>query len=167
MLKSNVNYSQLSPCDHPAITDTPIIRTAAKSQEKVNYRHLLTDISFRYYGLTLMTTLTRGPYSVCAIKGVDCSFFLKYRLLLVNRTYFCVDQESASERTYVQPNEKSGTMVKKWKEKNDFFAIYFYNWWTRMNLWHISRFRPLFSEWNDNFLLHINNFLKLISPPET
>ena len=77
MLKSNVNYSQLSPCDHPAITDTPIIRTAAKSQEKVNYRHLLTDINFRYYGLTLMTTLTRGPYSVCAIKGVDCSFFFK------------------------------------------------------------------------------------------
>ena len=64
-----------------------------------------------------MTTLTRGPYSVCAIKGVDCSFFLKYRLLLLNRTYFCVDHESASERTYVQPNEKSGTMIKKWKEK--------------------------------------------------
>ena len=72
-----------------------------------------------------MTTLTRGPYSVRAIKGVDCSFFLKYRLLLLNRTYFCVDHESASEQTYVQPNEKSGTMVKKWKEKNDSFAIYF------------------------------------------
>ena len=98
MLKSNVNYSQLSPCDHPAITDTPIIWTAAKSQEKVYYRHLLTDINFRYYGLTLMTTLTRGPDSVCAIKGVDCSFFLKDRLLLLNRTYFCVDHESASER---------------------------------------------------------------------
>ena len=25
----------------------------------------------------------------------------------------------------------------------------------------------LFSKWNDNFLVHINNFLKLILPPET
>ena len=33
-------YSQLSPCGHPAITDTPIIRTEAKSQAKTIYRHL-------------------------------------------------------------------------------------------------------------------------------
>ena len=30
------NYSQLSPCGHPAITDTPIIRTAAKSPAQTN-----------------------------------------------------------------------------------------------------------------------------------
>ena len=33
-------YSQLSPCGHPAITDTPIIRTEAKSQAKTIYRRL-------------------------------------------------------------------------------------------------------------------------------
>ena len=33
-------YSQLSPCGHPAIRDTPIIRTEAKSQAKTIYRRL-------------------------------------------------------------------------------------------------------------------------------
>ena len=33
-------YSQLLPCAHPAITDTLIIWTAAKSQAKINYRCL-------------------------------------------------------------------------------------------------------------------------------
>ena len=56
-------YSQLSPCGHPAITDTPIIRTAAKSPAKINNRRL-TEINSRYYGLSLMRTLTRGPHSV-------------------------------------------------------------------------------------------------------
>ena len=50
-------YSQLSPCEHLAITDTPIKRTAVKSQEKPNYRRL-TEINSRYYGLSLMRTLT-------------------------------------------------------------------------------------------------------------
>ena len=59
----NSRYSQLSPCGHLAITDTPIIRTAAKSQAKIKYRRL-TEINSRYYGLSLMRTLTRGPYSV-------------------------------------------------------------------------------------------------------
>ena len=58
-----MGYSQLSPCGHLAITDTPIKRTAAKSQEKTNYRRL-TEIKSRYYGLSLMRTLTRGPYGV-------------------------------------------------------------------------------------------------------
>ena len=31
----NTSYSQLSPCGHLAITDTPLIRTAAKSPAKV------------------------------------------------------------------------------------------------------------------------------------
>ena len=30
-------WSQLSPCGHPAITYTPVIRTTAKSQEKIDY----------------------------------------------------------------------------------------------------------------------------------
>ena len=51
------SYSQFSPCGHLAITDTPIKRTAAKSQEKPNYRRL-TEINSRYYGLSLMRTLT-------------------------------------------------------------------------------------------------------------
>ena len=56
-------YSQLSPCGHPAITDTPIIRTAAKSPAKTSCRRL-TEINSRYYGLSLMRTPPRGPYSV-------------------------------------------------------------------------------------------------------
>ena len=57
------SYSQLSPCGHPATTDTPIIRTAAKSPAKTNYRRF-TEINSRYYGHSLMRTLTRGPHSV-------------------------------------------------------------------------------------------------------
>ena len=51
------HYSQLSPCGHPAITDTPIIRTADKFRAKINYRHL-TKINSHYYGLSLQRTLT-------------------------------------------------------------------------------------------------------------
>ena len=64
-------YSQISPCRPIAITDTPIIRTAAESQKKINYRHL-TEINFRYYGLSLMRTLTRGASSVRYKMRVDC-----------------------------------------------------------------------------------------------
>ena len=56
-------FSQLSTCGHPAITDTPIIRTSAKSRSKINYRHL-TEINSWYYGLCLMRTLTQDPYSI-------------------------------------------------------------------------------------------------------
>ena len=57
------HYSQLSPCGHLALTDTLIKRTATKSQEKPNYRRL-TEIISRCYRLSLMRTLTWGPYSV-------------------------------------------------------------------------------------------------------
>ena len=52
-------YSQLSSCGHRAITDTPIIRTAAKykSSAKTNYRRL-TEIKSRYYRLSLMRVPT-------------------------------------------------------------------------------------------------------------
>ena len=42
-------YSQLSPCGHPAITDTPIIQTEAKSQTKTIYRRLaiIIKVNFR------------------------------------------------------------------------------------------------------------------------
>ena len=68
---STVNYS---PCSHPAIMDTPIIWTAAKSQEKINHS-CLTEINSRYYGLSLMLLLTQHwlkGSTVSAIKGVDC-----------------------------------------------------------------------------------------------
>ena len=55
-------YSELSPCGHPAITDTQLIWTEAKSPAKTDYRRL-TEINSHYYGLSLMRTLTRGPYS--------------------------------------------------------------------------------------------------------
>ena len=58
-------YSQHSPCaGYPTTTDTLIIQTAAKSQPKIVYRRS-TEIKPRYYGLSLMRTLTQGPYSVC------------------------------------------------------------------------------------------------------
>ena len=59
-------YSQLSPWGCHDITDTPIILVTTKSQAKINCRHLI-EINSRYYGLSLIRTLTRGP-SVSAIK---------------------------------------------------------------------------------------------------
>ena len=55
-------YSQLSPCGHPAITDTSIKQTAAKSPAKTNYRRL-SEMTSRYKGLLLMRKLARGPYN--------------------------------------------------------------------------------------------------------
>ena len=55
--------SQLLPCGHRPITDTPIIRTGAKSLAKTDYRHL-TEIKSCCYELSLMRTLTQGPHSV-------------------------------------------------------------------------------------------------------
>ena len=52
------------PPPPPAITDTPIKRTAANSPAKAIYRRL-TEINSRFCGLSLMRTLTRGPYNVC------------------------------------------------------------------------------------------------------
>ena len=48
---------------NPAITDTPIIWTAAKSQAKVDHG-CLTEINSRCYGLSLMLLLTQGLYGV-------------------------------------------------------------------------------------------------------
>ena len=45
------------------LADTPIIRTAAKSLAKINYRRL-TKINNRYYVLSLLRTLTHGPEGV-------------------------------------------------------------------------------------------------------
>ena len=56
-------YSQLSPFGYLAMTDTPIIQIAAKFKAKIIYRRL-TEINSRYYGLSVMRTLTRGPNSV-------------------------------------------------------------------------------------------------------
>ena len=52
------------------ITDTPIIRTAAKSPAKLNYRRL-TEINSCYYGLSLLRTLTcsRRPEGVRNSEG--------------------------------------------------------------------------------------------------
>ena len=60
---SIASYSQLSPCGHPAITDTQIERIAPKSPAKTNYKRL-TEINSPYYGLPLKRTVTRGPYRV-------------------------------------------------------------------------------------------------------
>ena len=61
--KCAILYNLFSLCGHSGITDTPIKRTVAKSPAKANYRRL-TEINSRYYGLSLIRTLTQGPYSV-------------------------------------------------------------------------------------------------------
>ena len=77
LFRFSSTYSQLSPCGHLALTDNPIIRTAAKSPAETNYRRL-TKINSRYYGLSLLRTCIRGPYSVCN-KGVGI-----YTVFIVN-----------------------------------------------------------------------------------
>ena len=57
-------YSQLSPCRHLTIRDTPIIRAAALSSAKINYRHLTEKKFPLYYGLSLLRTLTHRPEGV-------------------------------------------------------------------------------------------------------
>ena len=59
----NALCRQLSPCGHPAIMNTSIVRTAAKSQAKINHRCLI-EITSRYHWLSLMRTLTQGSDSV-------------------------------------------------------------------------------------------------------
>ena len=60
---STSEYSKLPPCGHLAITDTPLLRTAAKSPAGETYRRL-TEINSRYYGLLLLRTPNRGPKGV-------------------------------------------------------------------------------------------------------
>ena len=62
--RNSLFKTQLSPCGHPAIMDTPILRTVTKSRTKINYR-CLSEINSHYYGLSLMRTLTRSPYGIC------------------------------------------------------------------------------------------------------
>ena len=86
--KQDYHECQLLPCRHPAITDTPIIWTAVKSQELLNYRYL-TEINSHCYGLSLMRTQTQGPY----IKGVDCKSLPHQSPFVSSRT--CVTQRSS------------------------------------------------------------------------
>ena len=60
LLLTGLIYFQLSPCGHHANTDAPIIRTSDKSPAKLHYRRS-TEIKSRYYGLSLLRTLTLGP----------------------------------------------------------------------------------------------------------
>ena len=89
MFCSILQYSQLSTCGQPALTDTPIKQTVAKSPAKTKYRRL-SETNSRYYGLSLKKTLTRGPYSVChegswleSIRNyINCSSWKRERWLL-------------------------------------------------------------------------------------
>ena len=60
-------YSQLTPCRHLAITDTPILRTATKTPAQIYYR-CLTELNSCNYGLSLVRM-------VSAIKGIDCKIY--------------------------------------------------------------------------------------------
>ena len=77
IVDTNAHYSQFSPCGHLTITDTQIIRTAAKSLGKIDIS--LTETNSRYYGLSLLRTLTRGTLGV-RIKGADCTYKLQKKL---------------------------------------------------------------------------------------
>ena len=54
-------YSQLSPCEHPAITDTPIIRTAAKSPVKRSYSLLSPCGHPAITGNPIIRTAAKSP----------------------------------------------------------------------------------------------------------
>ena len=65
-------YSQLSPYEHPAMTDTPIIRTAPKSRAKINYGRL-TEINSRCNGRArqhkiLLYSVTKRLKSITNLK---------------------------------------------------------------------------------------------------
>ena len=92
---SSTVYSQFSPCGHPAITDTSIQQTAVESQGKIDYRHL-TEVNSRYYGLSLIRKLTRGPWRVrytvlycigCCVSDHEMTqlFSLKKNIYLLKR----------------------------------------------------------------------------------
>ena len=63
-----VSVSSFLQCNHSntvnsRLVDTSLLRTAAKSYAKINYR-CLTEINSCYYGLSLLQTQTQGPEGV-------------------------------------------------------------------------------------------------------
>ena len=76
LLRGEDIYSHLSPCGHLAITDSPIIRTAAKSPIKTDYRRL-NEINSRYYGLSN----TRNNDTKSVIRGF-WSYLNEYKIAL-------------------------------------------------------------------------------------
>ena len=77
-------YSQLSPYGHPAITDTPIIRTAPKSWAKIYYGRL-SEINSRCNGRArqhkiLSYSVTKRLKSITnfKIRGPKLSFATKH-----------------------------------------------------------------------------------------
>ena len=83
-------YSQLSPCGHPAITDTPIKRTVAKSPAKKKITDVWLKKNSRYYGLSLMRKRVEAPtYTVSAIKGVECNSEAPSSSLALTACWIC------------------------------------------------------------------------------
>jgi len=63
----STNYSQLSPCGHLAITDTPLLRTAAEvPQNKKLLKPAPATTDFLYYGHQILVQM------VSVIMRVDC-----------------------------------------------------------------------------------------------
>ena len=117
--KQDYHECQLLPCRHPAITDTPIIWTAVKSQELLNYRYL-TEINCHCYGLSLMRTQTQGPY----IKGVDCNSLPHQSSFVSSRT--CVTQRSSQIIKCFTPGLPiwritCGSLLSSWYRNTNFF----------------------------------------------
>ena len=56
-------YTVISRLADTPLTDTLIVRTAAKSQAKIHCR-CLSEINSRYYRLSIKRKVTQGPYSV-------------------------------------------------------------------------------------------------------
>ena len=69
-------YSQIALCGHPAITDTPIKGTVAKSRAKTNYG-CLTEIYSRYDGLLRANEDTNSRSLQCPPQRELTVFFRK------------------------------------------------------------------------------------------
>ena len=103
-------YSQLLRCRRPVITDTLIIQTAAKSHTKTNHR-FLTEMNSRYYGLSLIMTLT---HTVSQQKVVsDSPGLVDFAIGLVNSVInLSIGQVKFFEEFKLQKNCEINLLIK-------------------------------------------------------
>ena len=85
-------YSQLSPCGHLAITDTPIIRTAAESLAK-NYRHfdwnkLPTLRTYRHLSIRISISTFRHFGRIISVYNIFLPLPLFVSVTLVEKWTF-------------------------------------------------------------------------------
>ena len=105
-------YSQCLPCRRPVITDTLIIQTAAKSHTKTNHR-FLTEMNFRYYGLSLIMTLTHTVSQRAKKVVSDSPELVDFAVRLVNSVLNLSDgQVNFFEEFKLQNNCEINLLIK-------------------------------------------------------